>query len=137
MNYFLVDAEFTGLNTEQDHILEIAYMILDDSFNVLLEKKFLIETSKDILLLMNDYVKDMHSKSGLLDSLKKASLNYYQVEKAILYDLKQHSIQKEIYFLGNSIYMDMLFFKKHMPKIVDWMHYRLVDVSSLKVLIQK
>jgi oligoribonuclease len=134
MFFLWVDCEMTGLEFERDHILEIACIITDANMNVIVEYNSVIFQTNEILERMNDWCKNTHTSSGLIDLVKESNKNYSQVEYEIMTLLRSHATEKEIYIAGNSVYTDLYFIKKHMPLIADFVHYRIFDISSFKIL---
>eukprot|EP01125_Pyxidicula_operculata_P012575 TRINITY_DN4132_c0_g2_i3.p1 TRINITY_DN4132_c0_g2~~TRINITY_DN4132_c0_g2_i3.p1 ORF type:complete len:126 (-),score=13.14 TRINITY_DN4132_c0_g2_i3:172-549(-) len=83
---------------------------------------------------MNDWCKVHHHKSGLTDSVKSATLSIPEGEKKLIEMVSKHVIPKCSPLAGNTVYMDKIFLMKYMPKFVDLLHYRIIDVSSIKEL---
>jgi oligoribonuclease len=135
MHILWIDCEFTGLR-DNDHILEIAFILTDFSLKVIEKNTFVLSCTENILDSMIPFVNFMHVESGLLERVKKSTFTYHYVEDCILDILKKYTISKSVYIAGNSVYSDLYFLKKYMPKIVEWMHYRLIDISTLKILYQ-
>ena len=124
----------TGLDPDMDSILEIAVIITDADLQPLGEYEAVIKTSDEQLAKMGDFVRDMHTKNGLLERVKAATTPLADAEQAALALIKQHCAQGEGVLAGNSIHQDRRFLWKYMPQLESWLHYRQVDVSSLKIL---
>ena len=134
-----MDLEMTGLNPEKDVIVEIATLITDDNLEIIAEgPDLVIHHPDETLTVMNDYVKNMHEGSGLLDDIKKSSISLEQAGVETLQFLKSH-IQESgsIPLCGNSIGTDRRFLVKAFPEIDDFLHYRCVDVSTVKELVRR
>lgn len=131
-----IDLEMTGLDAEHDVILEIAAVATDSNLETMIQGPSLtIHQSSEVLENMNDYVKEMHTKSGLIQRVKESNVSTLEAELAVIQFAIEQCAQ-EVYFAGNSIYQDRTFLKKYMPRLNQRGHYRMVDVSTLKVLIQ-
>lgn len=132
-----VDLEMTGLNPQKDVILEIASIVTDYDMNVL--DKFQAVVKHDSVVvndLMDDFVKEMHQSSGLLDNLK-AGKSLEEVENDFVTFLFRNfptSEFEKIVMAGNSIQVDREFLIAHMPKVAESIHYRIVDVSSIRMI---
>ena len=126
----------TGLDAEQDVILEIAVIATDTNLTSVIEgPAFTIFQSEPVLQRMNSWVKNQHTKSGLIDRVATSQVSEKIAENSIV-DFIDNYCAQEIYFAGNSIYQDRTFLKKYMPRLNARGHYRMVDVSSLKILVQ-
>lgn len=136
MYFFWVDCEMTGLNHYEDEILEIAFVITDKHMNKIIEKDFIVFHSSARLEQMDNWNQETHKNSGLWNSVLKSNLNYFQLEKEIIEILKKYTSEKKTYLAGNSVYNDYLFIKNKFPLIFNWVHYRILDISSLKLLHQ-
>ena len=131
-----IDLEMTGLDAERDVILEIAAIATDSNLETIIEGPSLtIHQPQEFLDGMNDYVRDMHTKSGLLERVTQSKTSLLEAELAVI-QFAIETCDKEVYFAGNSIYQDRTFLKKYMPRLNERGHYRMVDVSTLKVLVQ-
>ncbi len=137
MYFFWVDCEMTGLNIEKDHILELAAVITDKDMNVIVDYHTVINQSDCILSNMDDWCRNTHEKSGLLSLVKNSDKNYNIVEKEILDLLYMHCDFKNTFIAGNSVYNDLWFIKKYIPKVADFLHYRIFDISTFKILAFK
>lgn len=131
-----LDLEMTGLNADRDVILEIAVIATDVNLTTIIEgPAFAIYQSELTLQRMNNWVRGQHTKSGLLERVAISKTSEALAEKSVLEFIDAHCTQ-EIHFAGNSIYQDRTFLKRYMPRLNERGHYRMVDVSSLKVLIK-
>ncbi|MCB9893010.1 MAG: oligoribonuclease [Planctomycetes bacterium] len=129
-----IDLEMTGLDPDVDSILEIAVIVTGPDLQPVGEVEAVIATSDEQLEKMSDFVRDMHTENGLLERVKAAKLTVAQAEHKALALIKQHCPQGEGVLAGNTIYQDRRFLTKYMPQLEGWLHYRQVDVSSLKIL---
>lgn len=136
-NLLWLDLEMTGLDAERDVILEIAAVATDSNLETMIEGPSLtIHQPEELLEGMNDYVKEMHTKSGLLERVRASDISVLDAELAVI-QFAIEQCDKEVYFAGNSIYQDRTFLKKYMPRLNERGHYRMVDVSTIKVLVKE
>ena len=130
-----VDLEMTGLDIEKDHIIEMACLITDKNLNIVAEgPELVIHQSDKVLDEMNDWCKTTHSKSGLTQAVKESQIDLRKAEQQMVEFLKQHVPEKKCPLAGNSVYMDRMFLNKYMPEFNQYLHYRIIDVSSIKEL---
>jgi len=134
-----MDLEMTGLDHTKDVIVEIATLITDDELNVIAEgPDLVVHQSEDHLAGMDQVVVDMHTKSGLLDAIRVSTTTLDEAGAATLAFIKEHVKQpRTVPLCGNSIGMDRRFLTAYLPEIEDWLHYRSIDVSTLKELARR
>ena len=138
-NLVWIDCEMTGLDVEKDSLVEIAVLVTDSDLNVLDEQGLgvVIKPRKESLAQMGDYVTQMHQESGLFDLLD-SGLDVEQAEDKILDYVKSFAPEAGTAPLaGNSIGTDRMFLNRYMPKLDAHLHYRNVDVSSIKELTRR
>lgn len=129
-----IDCEMTGLNVERDHIIEICCIITDGHLNVIDEKGYesTVYYPESVLSKMNEWCINTHTGSGLYKKvLDNPQLTLPKVELQLLEYIKQYVEPNKAILSGNSIHMDKFFMCKEFPKVIDYLHYRLVDVSSI------
>lgn len=133
-----IDCEMTGLNPEVDELVEIAVVVTDFDLNVVDEGiNIVIEASPEALGQMNDFVTDMHTSSGLIEDIPNG-VSVADAELQVLDYLAQHVPEDQRPPLaGNTIGTDRLFISKYMPSLDARLHYRSVDVSSIKELSRR
>ena len=135
-----IDCEMTGLDLEQDCLVEVAVIITDGQTNIVDEGiDLLIKPRAGALENMGDFVREMHTKSGLLAELETpAALELEEAEKQVLEYIKRFVPGKgQALLAGNSVGTDKQFLEKEMPQVISHLHYRLVDVSSVKELAKR
>lgn len=132
-----LDLEMTGLNPINDKILEIACIATDQMLNELFTYHTVIKQSQFTIMNMNEICYNMHKKTNLINKVLMSKKTIKQAETDII-KLITSFIQKEqiIYLAGNSIHCDYSFIKKYMPELKKNLHYRLFDVSTLKILAE-
>jgi len=134
-----VDCEMTGLDPDQDVLVEIAVVVTDSELNLLDDGlDLLIQTDPAKLAGMADIVRDMHTQSGLLEALAEAKTTLADAEQQVLdYVLRFVPERRKAPLCGNSIATDRAFITRHMPRLDDHLHYRMIDVSSIKELARR
>jgi oligoribonuclease len=134
-----IDCEMTGLDLTRDKLIEVAVLITDSELNVLDPGLDLIISADGADLDgMNEVVAEMHAKSGLTDSVRAATLTVAEAEQQLLAYIKQWVPDRRTAPLcGNSIGTDRGFLARDMPTLDDHLHYRMVDVSSVKELARR
>jgi oligoribonuclease len=138
-NLVWIDCEMTGLDVEKDSLVEIAVLITDSELNILDEAglSVVIKPRPDSLAQMGEYVTQMHKESGLL-SLLDDGLVLADAEQKILDYVKGFAPEARTAPLaGNSIGTDRMFLNRYMPKLDSHLHYRNIDVSSVKELTKR
>lgn len=133
-----IDCEMTGLDLERDALIEVAALVTDGQLNVLGEGiDVLIKPSDEQLANMGDFVREMHTKSGLLDALG-AGTTMAEAEKLVLGYVQEHVREpRKAPLAGNTIGTDRAFLARDMPALEGHVHYRNVDVSSIKELARR
>ena len=134
-----LDLEMTGLNPKRHRIIEIATIITDSELNVIAEGPDLVIHAHDkILERMDDYVHKMHNSSGLLDEVRRSKISIEEAEAKTLEFLDEHLEEKyQPPLCGNSIGTDRRFLDAQMNSLEKRLHYRVVDVSSIKELAMR
>ncbi|MGH9109950.1 MAG: oligoribonuclease [Acidimicrobiales bacterium] len=134
-----MDLEMTGLDPARHTIVEIATLVTDDDLAIVAEgPDLVVSATPEELAAMNDLVRHMHTRSGLLASIEASSLSLAQAAEATLAFLRQHIAEPgTVPLAGNSIGMDRRFLAVHAPQIEQFLHYRSIDVSTVKELARR
>lgn len=134
-----MDLEMTGLDAERHVIVEIATIITDDDLNVVAEgPDLVIHQPAEALAEMEPIVFNMHTSSGLLEEIKASTISLEDAGAQTLAFIKAHVPDaRSTPLCGNSIGTDRRFLVKYLPAIEDYLHYRSVDVSTLKELARR
>ncbi len=133
-----MDLEMTGLDPATNVIVEIATIITDDDLNVVAEgPDLVVSTTEDELAKMDQVVVDMHTKSGLLDQIRSSTITLEDAGAQTLAFLAEHLEHGTTPLCGNSIGMDRRFLAQYLPDIENFLHYRSVDVSTIKELTRR
>ncbi len=133
-----VDLEMTGLDVERERILEIATIVTDGELNVIAEgPELVIRQPAAVLDAMDEWNKKHHGESGLVDRVRASSIDTAQAEQLTLAFVAQHVPARSAPLAGNSIHQDRLFLARYMKALETHLHYRNVDVSTLKELVRR
>ncbi len=134
-----MDLEMTGLDHTSDVIVEIATLITDDDLEIVAEGPDLVIHQPDAALAdMDDVVVEMHTRSGLLPAIKASTISLEEAGAATLEFIKEHVPEpRSVPLCGNSIGTDRRFLDAYLPDIEQHLHYRSVDVSSVKELVKR
>lgn len=133
-----VDCEMTGLDTAKDVLVEIAVLVTDSDLNIIGEGvDLVIKASAEQIANMNDFVTKMHTESGLINEIPNG-VQVSEAEELILKYLDSAGVVPgKSPIAGNSVYVDRIFINRDMPKLSEYLHYRTVDVSSIKELTRR
>lgn len=133
-----VDLEMTGLDPERCAIVEIATIVTDADLHVIAEGPCLtIHQPEDVLATMDDYVRKMHESSGLLERIRASKVDLAAAESETLAFVAQHCKKGSTPLCGNSVWKDRVFLERYMPRLIEHVHYRLIDVSTVKELVRR
>jgi oligoribonuclease len=134
-----IDCEMTGLDLGKDKLIEVAALVTDPELRVLGEGVDLVIHADDAALdAMPEIVREMHAKSGLTDEVRKSTITMPEAEAAILAYVKEFVPNPRTAPLcGNSIATDRGFLARDMPTLDTYLHYRMIDVSSIKELCRR
>jgi oligoribonuclease len=134
-----MDLEMTGLEPDTDVIVEIATLVTDDDLNIVAEgPDLVIHQPAAVLAIMKPIVVEMHTKSGLLGAITSSTITLEEAGAATLEFIKLHVPEaRTVPLCGNSIGTDRRFLAKYLPEIENYLHYRSVDVSSIKELAKR
>jgi oligoribonuclease len=137
-NLVWIDLEMTGLDTQFDHIIEIATIVTDGALNVLAEGPVLAMHQPDAVLdAMDAWNRTTHGASGLLQRVRESRLTAAEAEAQTLRFLTQYSEAGASPMCGNSICQDRRFLAREMPSLEKFFHYRNLDVSTVKELARR
>jgi len=133
-----IDLEMTGLEPERHVIIEIATLVTDGDLNVLAEGPNLaIRRTDDELSLMDAWNVATHTKSGLVERIKASEVDVAEAERQTLAFIRKWIVKGMSPLAGNSIAQDRRFLRREMPKLDAYLHYRNVDVSTIKELARR
>ncbi|CAK1585199.1 unnamed protein product [Parnassius mnemosyne] len=130
-----MDLEMTGLDIDKDHILEIACLVTNADLDIVATgPNLIIHQPEEILNSMGQWCTAQHGESGLTEASRNSSLSIQEAERQVLEFVSRHVPENRSPLAGNSVYMDRLFIRKFMPKLDSYLHYRIIDVSTIKEL---
>jgi oligoribonuclease len=134
-----IDCEMTGLDLGKDKLIEVAALVTDPDLKVLGEGIDLVVHADDAALdAMPEIVRDMHAKSGLTEEVRRSPITLAEAEEAVLAYIKEFVPNPRTAPLcGNSIATDRGFLARDMPTLDSYLHYRMIDVSSIKELCRR
>lgn len=134
-----IDLEMTGLDVANDRIVEIATLITDDELEIVAEgPDLVVHQPEDVLERMDPVVVKMHTSSGLLERIRASTTSLDEAGTATLEFIKQHvPVARSVPLCGNSIGTDRRFLDAYLPDIENHLHYRSIDVSSIKELSRR
>ncbi len=134
-----MDLEMTGLDPATAAIVEIATLVTDDDLQVVAEgPDLVVSCPPDQLAAMDDVVRAMHRESGLLAAVEASTLTLPEAGRLTLEFIKEHVPEpRTVPLCGNSIGTDRRFLAAHLPEVEEWLHYRSVDVSTIKELCRR
>jgi len=133
-----IDLEMTGLDEKKESIIEIATVITDSELNILAQGPNLaVSVSEELIAGMDEWNTTHHHRSGLVDRIRNNGVTIAEAEQQTLDFLKQWVSPKTAPLCGNSIWNDRKFLDKEMPLVADYLHYRMIDVSTVKELARR
>jgi len=136
IRFVWVDLEMTGLNPDVDRILEIAVVVTGPDLRPLGEMTRVIHQPEHTLEKMSKVVQQIHSKNRLIEEVLAASATLREAEREAMALVVKHCLPGDAFLCGNSVHHDWRFLARHMPRLESYLHYRQVDVSTIKVLVQ-
>jgi oligoribonuclease len=137
-NLIWIDLEMTGLDTDNDFIIEIATIVTDKDLTVLATGPVFAVHQSDVALdSMDDWNQTHHGRSGLIDRVKASTVNEAEAERKTIEFLQQWVPANKSPMCGNTICQDRRFLHHHMPELERYFHYRHIDVSTLKELAKR
>jgi oligoribonuclease len=138
-NLVWIDCEMTGLDLGKDALIEIAVLVTDSELNILDDGVDVVIHAEDAALDgMPDVVRDMHAKSGLTEAVRASTVTLAEAERQVLDYVRRHIPEvRTAPLCGNSIATDRGFIARDMPALDAHLHYRMVDVSSIKELCRR
>lgn len=131
-----IDLEMTGLDVTHDVIIEVACEVTDFNFKTLASYEAVIKQPEESLENMNEWSKAQHQASGLTDRIKNGGRDEGEIVHELVGFIKAQFGDEPAVLAGNSIHNDRAFIKKHWPQVEELLHYRMLDVSSFKILMQ-
>ena len=136
-NLAWIDLEMTGLCPEKDYILEIASLVTDNQLNIIAQgPSIIIHQPEAALRMMNDWVAKQHAKTGLVEAVERSIITVEQAEQETIAFLGTYCKPGTSPLCGNSVWQDRAFIRLAMPSLNNFLHYRIIDVTSIKEVIK-
>ncbi len=128
----------TGLDPDRERIIEIAVLVTDSNLDIVAEgPNLVIHQSEQLLAAMDDWNKQHHGVSGLIDKVRASTISEAEAEDQVLAFLRRYVPQRAAPLAGNSVHQDRRFLVRYMQRVEAYLHYRLVDVSTVKELARR
>ncbi len=130
-----MDMEMTGLDPERDVVLEVATLITNADLEIVAEGPALaIHQEEAVLAAMDEWNTRHHTASGLTERVRRSQVSLVEAEAVTLAFVERHCAPQSAPLCGNSVWQDRRFLARHMPVLNEYLHYRIVDVSTVKEL---
>ena len=130
-----IDCEMTGLDPEKDTLLEVAVIITEGDLSLVAEgPNVVIHHPDNVLNSMNQWCIKHHGESGLTGAVRSSKITMREAEKQLLSFVSKHTPRGSCPLAGNSVGQDAKFLSRYMPELMDYLHYRVVDVSTIMEL---
>lgn len=136
IRFVWIDLEMTGLNPDVDKILEIAVVVTGPDLKPLGEMTRVIHQPEEVIERMSKVVQRMHTRNGLIEEVLSSTLTAREAERQAMALVVQHCLPGQAFLSGNGVHYDARFLTRYMPRLEQYLHYRQVDVSTIKVLVQ-
>ena len=133
-----LDMEMTGLDPVNDRIIELALVVTNNNLEIIAEAPtWVVHQPEEVLGRMDEWNRNTHGKSGLIQRVKDSIMSEAMVEEQALDFMRRHVPKSTSPMCGNSICQDRRFMARYMPTLEEWFHYRNLDVSTLKELCKR
>jgi len=133
-----MDLEMTGLDPARHRILEMASIVTDAHLQIVAEgPELVIYQPEEVLAGMNDWSREHHALSGLLDRVRASEVSEAEAEERTAVFLKAHCTEGAVPLGGNSVHLDRDFLQAQMRRVCELLHYTIVDVSTIKELVRR
>ncbi|MEZ4288433.1 MAG: oligoribonuclease [Polyangiales bacterium] len=133
-----MDLEMTGLDPDKERIIEIAVLITDAQLNIIAEgPDLVIHQPDDLLNAMDEWNTTHHGESGLIERVRTSEVSEEDAVALVYTFLKMHVPERKAPLAGNSVHQDRRFLSKYMPDVENWLHYRNIEVSTVKELAMR
>lgn len=133
-----IDLEMTGLDVTKESIIEIATVVTDGELNIVAQGPNLaINVEESLLAGMDEWNTSHHTSSGLVERVRQEGVSIEEAEERTLQFLQEWVPEGRAPLCGNSVWNDKKFMEKEMPKLVEHLHYRMIDVSTVKELARR
>jgi oligoribonuclease len=135
-NIAFLDLEMTGLSPERDVIIQAALIITNKDLEPLDEYVCDIWQPDEALAVMSPFVRDMHDKNGLIERVRASRIDVREAERQLLSRISALCPHPAV-LAGNSVWVDRMFLMRYMPAVAGFLHYRMIDVTSVRLLVDR
>lgn len=135
-NLAFLDLEMTGLNPERDVIIQAALIVVSRELEPLDEYCCDVWQPDQALSVMSPFVRDMHDKNGLIERVRASRVDVREAERQLLSRVAALCPYPAV-LCGNSVWVDRMFLQRYMPALAGYLHYRMVDVTSLRLMAER
>ncbi len=133
-----IDLEMTGLDPSKERIIEIATIVTESDLEIVAEGPELVVHQPDSILdRMDNWNRKQHGGSGLIDRVRASEITERQAERQTLAFLEEHCPKQQCPLAGNSVHHDRRFLRRGLPRVSNFLHYRIIDVSTIKELVRR
>ena len=133
-----IDLEMTGLDPSKERIIEIATIVTDSDLEIVAEgPELVIHQPDDLLDRMDAWNRKQHGSTGLIDRVRASTITERQAERQTIAFLEEHCPEQQCPLAGNSVHHDRRFLRRFMPRVSNFLHYRIIDVSTIKELVRR
>ena len=133
-----IDMEMSGLVPERDRVLEVAMVVTDAELNTIAEAPvYVVHQPDEVLDAMDSWNRATHGKSGLVDKVRASTFTEAEVEARLVEFLRPIVAERTAPLCGNTVHQDRRFMVRYLPRLEAYLHYRIVDVSTLKELAKR
>lgn len=133
-----LDMEMTGLDVERERVIELAIVLTDSNLEWVADgPELVIHQSDELLAQMDEWNTEHHNASGLVERVRSSQVTEAQAEATVLEFLEQHTRERSAPLAGNSVWQDRRFLAKYFPRADKHLHYRIIDVSTVKELARR
>lgn len=133
-----LDMEMSGLNVETEVVLEVAIVITDNQLNIIDQlDSIVIKQPEHVLTAMDSWNQAVHAKSGLIGKVQNSTISIATADTMVAEFLKPYFKPNQAILCGNTVYQDRKFINKYLPQLENFLHYRLLDVSTIKEIVKR
>ncbi len=137
-NLVWIDLEMTGLDPDQEAIIEIATVVTSNNLDLVAEgPSFVISCDESYITAMDEWNTTHHGRSGLIDKVRESTISLEYAQEVTMTFLEEFAHKGLSPLCGNSVWQDRHFLRKHMPRIDAFLNYRIIDVSSIKEAVKR
>jgi oligoribonuclease len=137
-NLVWIDLEMTGLEPDTCFIMEIASLVTDSELEIIAEgPSLVVHNSEAQLETLSEWSRDFFGRNGLIERVRASTVDVADAERQTLDFVREHTLPGVAPLCGNSVHHDRAFLLRHMPRLCEHLHYRIIDVSTIKELVDR